>query len=164
MRCALRDVSDRQGLIEAAKQSYVEFGDSLFKEGLAECFDTCAMAYFHDVLYGDGDITTTEEGGGPAGYIGGLIPLHEAIRIEERGSGAVHNDAFAPANSKQLAEVASWLAIRIVHDACRIHPGAKELESLEPLSSDEVSLLSLDCMDWMRFFLFCVVGCGITDC
>ena len=161
----LRGVSDRQSLIEACKQSYLEFGDSLFKEGLAECFDTCAMAYFHDVLYGDGDVTTTEEGGGLAGYIGGLIPLHEAIRIEERGLGAVHNDAFAPANSTQLADVSSWLAIRIVHDACRIVPGAKELESSQPVASDEASLVSVACVSvWMRVRWLCPAARGISNC
>lgn len=118
----LTDVKNRESLIDAAKKAYEHQSDELFAVGLSDTFDTCAISFFHEVLYGDGDSLTTEDGGGRAGQ-GKPIPLHEQISIAERGVNAVNQEALAaPATSDQVAATAFWLANRIVHDAWRIQP------------------------------------------
>jgi hypothetical protein len=118
----LKDIKDRASLIDAAKKSYEEHSEKLFEVGLSDTFDVCAISFFHEVLFGDGDIMTTEDGGGRAGQ-GKPIPLHERILIDQRGIDHVNHDALAaPATSNQVTDTASWLADQIVRDAWRIRP------------------------------------------
>ena len=48
--------------------------------------------------------------------------------MEERGHGMVNDEAFAPANSHQVATTAAWLADKIVHDAWSNLSNLQELE------------------------------------
>ena len=117
----LEDIKDRASLIEAAKKTYEEHSEKLFAAGLADCFDVCAISFFHEALYGDGDVLTTEDGGGRAGQ-DKPIPLHEQISIDERGLVSESHDALAPATTTQVAATAAWLSDRMVYDAWRILP------------------------------------------
>jgi hypothetical protein len=100
---------DRTTLIQFAKEKYVEETSKLLQSGLCETFDAMTIAYFHEVLSGDGDPATT---------VGVLqssakslpIPLFLAIERAECGRGVYDETAMLPpATSAQVDEFASWI-------------------------------------------------------
>eukprot|EP00900_Chrysochromulina_parva_P017672 jgi/Chrpa1/25906/Chrysochromulina_OHIO_Genome00025736-RA len=93
----LIEATDREMLISTAKKAYEKHCLSLLETGVAETFDTMSISYFHDVLFGDGDIRNTETHQGAKGRK--LVHLHEAIRRAEEGRGATHDGKFAPATT-----------------------------------------------------------------
>ena len=52
--------ADRASLIEAAKAAYKTSSDELHAAGTYDALNTSAIAYFHDVLYGDGIDSSTQ--------------------------------------------------------------------------------------------------------
>ena len=114
------DATDRESLIAQAKDSYERHCASLLQNGVAETFDAMAISYFHDVLFGDGDVRTTETHQGARGRK--QVPLHEAIKRAEEGRGATHDGALAPANVQQVNDTALWLANRFFSDAWEVLP------------------------------------------
>ena len=118
---------DRSSLIEAAKQEFVAYDESLRQQGLADTFDVCALAFFFDALFGDGDASTSEEVRGTSTK---AMPLHAAIAAAESGrTGDFDDQAFAPATSEQVAATANWLADQMTYSAFKILPGSQELEA-----------------------------------
>jgi hypothetical protein len=111
----LIEATDREMLISAAKAAYEKHCMSLLEAGVAETFDTMSISYFHDVLFGDGDIHNTETHQGSKGRK--LVHLHEAIQRAEEGRGATHDGKFAPATVHQINQTALWLATRFFSDA-----------------------------------------------
>jgi len=73
---------NRTDIIRAAKQEFDRTCHDLFNAQLADTFDTCAMAFFHDVLSGDGDVSTTETSRKRRNS-SKLLPLHVAIMLED---------------------------------------------------------------------------------
>ena len=72
--------ANRTNLIEAAKVAYATWCDALRAEGLADTFDACTLAHFHDVINGDGDHRTIEITGGASAEAGG-VQLWRAIQL-----------------------------------------------------------------------------------
>jgi len=123
----LIEATDREMLISAAKVAYEKHCMSLLETGVAETFDTMSISYFHDVLFGDGDIRNTETHQGAKGRK--LVHLHEAIRRAEEGRGATHDGKFAPATVQQINQTALWLATRFFSDAWELLPASVKQEA-----------------------------------
>jgi hypothetical protein len=114
------DAPDRATLISLAKKKYEEQCQDLLGHGVAESFDAMSVAYFHDVLFDDGNpcfrwkrFRTVEAA---------KVPLHEMIKRAEKGHGSAQHSDMAPASVEQTAEVAGWLAKRFFADAWAILP------------------------------------------
>ena len=115
------EAMDRSKLIEQAKVAYERNCTSLLEVGVAETFDTMAVAYFHDVLFGDGDVHSSA-GRHQGGSKRQSVPLHEAIKRAEEGRGATHDGKLAPASVQQVHDTALWLANRFFADAWEVQP------------------------------------------
>ena len=123
----LIEATDREMLISTAKKAYEKHCVSLLETGVAETFDTMSISYFHDVLFGDGDIRNTETHQGAKGRK--LVHLHEAIQRAEEGRGATHDGKFAPATVQQINQTALWLATRFFADAWELLPASVKEEA-----------------------------------
>ena len=75
-------------LIETAKREVVALGDELREKGLADTFDVCALAFFRDILLGDGNPYSTDL---PNKTSEKPMPLHLAIQMEENGDDIAHD-------------------------------------------------------------------------
>jgi hypothetical protein len=75
---AFASVSSRGELIEKAQQLYMARNSELRTVGMCDTLDACALAFFHEVLSGDG-LFHTEELTGQASSDGKPMPLHRAI-------------------------------------------------------------------------------------
>eukprot|EP00802_Teleaulax_amphioxeia_P004721 Tamp_04725.p1 GENE.Tamp_04725~~Tamp_04725.p1 ORF type:complete len:860 (-),score=122.47 Tamp_04725:284-2863(-) len=115
----------RSALIETAKREVVALGDELREKGLADTFDVCALAFFRDILLGDGDPYSTDL---PNKTSEKPMPLHLAIQMEENGDDIAH-DGMGPATSEQILECANWIADQMAWDAWRMLPDVAERES-----------------------------------
>ena len=107
----------RQEIIEIAKQDFESLGDELNLIGLADCFDACAIAFFHEALYGKPDFKTHTH----------PLPLHEAISIAENGSAQLSKEECPPAIPQQVVAAASWLAESLASHAWNILPKVEDL-------------------------------------
>jgi len=123
----LIEATDREMLISTAKKAYEKHCMSLLETGVAETFDTMSISYFHDVLFGDGDIRNTETHQGAKGRK--LVYLHEAIQRAEEGRGATHDGKFAPATVQQINQTALWLATKFFSDAWELLPASVKQEA-----------------------------------
>ena len=115
---------DRETLIANAKEGYEAICNEMLEHGVAETFDAMSIAYFHDVLYGDGNHFTTEtyQDDGGVRSIGARCPLFEAIERAAEGAGAIFAGALAPATVQQVNETSTWLANKFFADAWAIQP------------------------------------------
>ena len=107
----------RQEIIEIAKRDFESLGDELNLIGLADCFDACAIAFFHEALYGKPDFKTHTH----------PLPLHEAINIAENGSAQLSKEECPPAIPQQVVAAANWLAESLASHAWNILPKVEDL-------------------------------------
>ena len=114
----LIEAADRQALIDKAKKMYEASCDALLQRGLAETMDAMTISYFHEVLFGDGDVTTTDT----HSHAGRQCPLYEAIKRAEEGRGATFSGKLAPATVQQVSEVSLWMATKFFSDAWQVLP------------------------------------------
>eukprot|EP00937_MAST-01D_sp_MAST-1D-sp2_P004274 g4274.t1 len=108
----------RQRLIQEAKEAVLQLNRELRQAGTCDELNACALARFHDVLFGDGDPKTT----GALGNNGGVIvpqTIHAALRYQQlraaQGSEALAragggSGLLKPASPGQIADVAEFLA------------------------------------------------------
>lgn len=105
----------RQVLIDAAKRYYERNTKRLLANNQCETFDVCTLAFFHDILTGDGDSKTIEPDSGLLSA-GPFLPLHMAIAKKHEVDGTstasekeVRAATLQPATTAQVAEVVSWI-------------------------------------------------------
>jgi hypothetical protein len=122
-RPIITDAQDRATLIRGAKEQYDEACDKLLKLEVprAEIYDSMTVAYFHEVLFGDGDVRTTEHSH-KTRNTGKQCPLYEAIENAQEGRGATHIGKLPPATVQQVSETANWIANRFFKDAWTVLP------------------------------------------
>jgi len=122
-RPIITDAQDRATLIRGAKEQYDEACDKLLKLEVprAEIYDSMTVAYFHEVLFGDGDVRTTEHSH-KTRNTGKQCPLYEAIENAQEGRGATHIGKLPPATVQQVSETANWIANRFFKDAWAVLP------------------------------------------
>ena len=114
----------RQEMIDKAKRDYSKLCSDLEKKGTMDWFNVCALAWFHDVLYGDGDARTTTK---PEDHTSGLglenpQAIHEALRFMEmqskqtfhrKGSNSAHEQGLGRATHEQVVDVSNFIAKEI---------------------------------------------------
>jgi hypothetical protein len=115
---------DRETLINRAKEEYDRSCSALLDVGLAESFDAMTISYFHDVLYGDGNASTSETYKEARRRGTASVPLYEAIERAEEGRGATFSGVLAPATVQQISDTATWIANKFFSDAWTILPDA----------------------------------------
>ena len=129
--------ASRNELIASAMEKHSKQCEALFQVGLCETFDCCTIAYFQEVVSGDGNSLTTEKANGMSvdAFDEGAreknsVPLHKAIQYARRG---IHLDdeevqRFARPTPKQIDEVAQWIADKTFADAWAILPDREKRE------------------------------------
>ena len=113
----------RQQMIDRAKDDYLQLCSDLEKKGTMDWFNVCAIAWFHDVLFGDGDSRTTSVLLGGPRYLAFQRPqaIQEALRSLELKSKEVHCNEFGgthkkePATHAQVEDVAHFIANRMLN-------------------------------------------------
>uniref|UniRef100_A0A7S0XXN4 SMODS and SLOG-associating 2TM effector domain-containing protein n=2 Tax=Hemiselmis andersenii TaxID=464988 RepID=A0A7S0XXN4_HEMAN len=113
--------TDRQSLIEAGMRAFQDSCDALHEAGRCENLDVCMIAYFYEIIYGDGNPNSTvslEAGDGNP------VPIHEAIKMHRQrmrvGAGGAGNKyrrmlhKLQPVTNEQIAELCAWMT-RLVH-------------------------------------------------
>ena len=113
----LIQASDRSQLIEQAKAKYTEWCESLRQLGSLENLDICSVAYFHDVLFGDGDHRTVEGADMASMEARRAVPLHEAILHASQENLGHSGQGWSPASSEEIMETCRFLAHRFFQDA-----------------------------------------------
>lgn len=131
-------INERSALIQCAMRFYERDCKKLLQNGVAETLDVCSIAYFHDVLYGDGNTHTTE-----AAWNGGMkhteqeaTPLYLAIRRARDGTDGVgdKDGVLGKPTPDQIAMVARWLTERYFSDAWEL---ITDVPSLDPTQKGE---------------------------
>ena len=92
--------------------------------GTFDWLSVCAVAWFHDVLFGDGDPSTTGNQAGSTMDAGSPTAIHEALRLrrlrERQGSTEALQSAseqpFRAATPEQVLDVARFLSDRFHKD------------------------------------------------
>jgi len=110
--------SSRAEMIEDGKAQLNAWCDELLKMGAAESLDVCSLAFLHEVLTTGRPVLSTGKAD--------AIPLHEAIRRAREGGTDVVD---GKATSKQIAEVADWLAHRTFSDAWQVLDDREQREA-----------------------------------
>jgi hypothetical protein len=121
--------ADRETLINQAKAEYDKACNALLQVGLAESFDAMTISYFHDVLFGDGNPSSSEayQEGRKRGTA--HVPLYEAIERAEDGRGATFSGLLAPASVQQINDTATWIANKFFSDAWVLLPDVLKLQA-----------------------------------
>lgn len=116
-RPKLKQTNNRQELINEAKALYTKDCEKYVANGIQENMDVCSLAYFHDVLVGDGNATSSSAGEGV--YVAKTeLPLWQAIKMAKSYTEEKENDKLMKkATSKQTTEVAEFLVDRYFKDA-----------------------------------------------
>ena len=106
------DSFSRKDLIEAAKKSMIEVSGSLntVSSGLFDSLDVCAVSYLHDVLFGDGNVDTTEAHLMILTGDRQRMPLCEAIKHAESGRKDKAATGLQPATPQEVASLCDWYA------------------------------------------------------
>jgi hypothetical protein len=101
-RPVLTKTLSREALIKQAKELYTKDCDKFVANGKQENMDVCSLAYFHDVLVGDGNAASSSAGEGV--YVAKTeLPLHEAIKMAKSYTEKEENSAIMKkATSKQI--------------------------------------------------------------
>lgn len=68
-------------MIEAAKAAYDQWANELCQADLADTLDACTLAWFHEILFGDGDSATADLTGAAKHDTMSGVPLIEAIKL-----------------------------------------------------------------------------------
>ena len=75
-RPVLTKTLSREALIEEAKKLYIKECDKFVENGIQENMDVCSLAYFHDVLVGDGNAASSSAGEVKQVYIPYISCIH----------------------------------------------------------------------------------------
>ena len=125
----------RAAHIEEAKKQITEWRESLLekKEGkvpLAETFNVCTLAYLHEVLTSDEDISAPGSKKDKRSAMV-AVPLHEAVRrAQDEESTEVEGDGtLPPATQAQISELARWYTKCIFSDVWKLKEDREELEA-----------------------------------
>lgn len=104
-------VEKRNRLFEWAKDEYIKQGADMRARGQSYNHDVGTLAYFLDVLGGDGDSTTVETAAMRRKNTGNKrISLGQAIDYHDRGMDLKGEAALPPANNRQMREAMEWLS------------------------------------------------------
>ena len=104
-------VEKRTRLFEWAKAEYLKQGAEMRAAGQSYNHDVGTLAYFLDVLRGDGDSTTVETAAMRRKNTGNKrISLGQAIDYHERGMDLKGAAALPPANNRQMRDAMEWLS------------------------------------------------------
>jgi hypothetical protein len=99
-------------------------------EASIEFLDCDTLAYFHDILFGDGDSSTHDTR--QTKETQQRIPVHKAIERARinfyAGAVEAQDGSLAPPSQKQIADVAAFIADRYFHDGWRVLPDWQERE------------------------------------
>ena len=125
----LIQAADRSQLIEQAKAKYTEWCEGLRQLGTLENLDICSIAYFHDVLFGDGDHRTVEGADVASTESRQAVPLHEAILTASQENLTTSGQSWSPASSEEVMETCRFLAHRFFKDAFESCFSQEEQES-----------------------------------
>lgn len=114
----------RQEMIDKAKTDYTKLCDKLVEAGTLDWLNVCAVAWFQDVLFGDGNPSTTGNQAGSTMDAGSPTAIHEALRLrrlrERQGSTEALQSAseqpFQAATPEQVLDVARFLSERFHKD------------------------------------------------
>ena len=133
-------LASRQQAIDLAKEVYGRSADDLLSRGLADTFDVCTLAFFHEALFGDGSPRSgsLEE----QEHVPLFLAIAHAYHLQDEGGVAVEDiikggaggasmynghRGLAAASSSQVAEVALWVTKRYFRDAWAVlSPERKE--------------------------------------
>ena len=145
-RNKLRHGGNRPFLIEQAQKAVLAYSERLLKAGTNDVLNVCTIAYFYDVLFGDGDPGTatlqmSQESDSEA------VPIHLAIRrlklrdrLDGMQSATRSSDVFAPATPEQVSETAKWISRTRVDFQLRFWqqkiPDDPELKEMDPEDPD----------------------------
>ena len=101
-RPELTKTLSREALIKEAKELYTKECDKFVENGIQENMDVCSLAYFHDVLVGDGNAGSSSAGEGV--YVAKTeLPLWQAIKMAKSYTEKEENPAIMKkASSKQI--------------------------------------------------------------
>ena len=145
---------DRAKLIKEAMDMYNQSCDDLLFKGLVETFETCSIAYFHEILEGDGDVDTTDSQHRARKH----MPIWEAIKYysSQAGSAGERTSKHA-ATDKQVEQVATWLAKRTLDDVFKLLPEDKKqpdegevYESAEDMFKAEMDALVVQMITFFK--------------
>ena len=107
------EAEDREKLIQQAEEKYSEWCDDLRRLGTIESLDSCSFAYFHDVLFGDGNHTTNEGADTELANERQAVPLHQAIVHASQEQLSTSGSAWGPASSEEIMDCCKFLAHRL---------------------------------------------------
>lgn len=119
---------NRQGMIDKAKADYTKLCDELVEKGTLDVLTVCALARFHEVLFGcqqaDNQADSTVDAGSPTA-------IHEALRLrglrEQQGVAEAPQSAseqrFGAATHEQVLGVARFLSQRFHDDSWKQQQG-----------------------------------------
>ena len=92
-RPELTKTLSREALIKEAKELYTKECDKFVENGIQENMDVCSLAYFHDVLVGDGNAGSSSAGEGV--YVAKTeLPLWQAIKMAKSYTEKEENPAI----------------------------------------------------------------------
>ena len=108
---ALEGEERRQQLFEWAKAEYIKAAEQFRAGGQSYNHDIGTLAYFLDVLKGDGEAATIETAAARRKATGNKrIPLGLAIHYHETGKDPKGGATLPPATPEQMLEAMEWLA------------------------------------------------------
>lgn len=112
----------RAEIIAAAKKQQLEMLEALLAKNNADNLQCCNVAFFYDVLFGDGDARTTTGQHGGSSDGGRPRPIHEVLHSRRLRAGHVESmteqsrgtrttaDELKPATREEIIDVAQFLA------------------------------------------------------
>ena len=109
---ALAKSESREELIAAAKIAICDISESLNKVApdVFDSLDVCCISYLHDVLFGDGNVETTELNFKRGKSLDGRrrVPLCEAIDTLQSGHAETTASGLQPATPQQVSSICDW--------------------------------------------------------
>jgi hypothetical protein len=140
---------DRGTLINKAIEFDKARHDALWEKGTVDCMDQHRLAFFYDVLNGDGDqdtvvnvLKTTESNTTTAGQ-GAVVTLAQSIEMAEERTRTGAGKAFTP---QQLTQVIEHIMNTLAESRFRVLPIAEQ----EKLKEDEEFSPRAYLDDWLR--------------
>jgi len=145
------EAKSRTELIDEAKAKYKEECKRYLEAGTIESFDVCAIAYFHDILFGDGvaqtaDMPDRARVKNANQKKAQAVPLYKAIKAAQDDSNTswMASD-MEPATPDQVMELGTWLAQNCFEDA------------FEGSLSEDHKAKGLSMEDWYRSRIYAMV-------
>jgi len=115
---------NREDLIEKGKEVFARHCDKLAEGRMWDQLNTCAVAFFYDILFGAGNPHTSSDASNRQARV--PTPIHRAIQQRQRSAflpdpSSDRSDRFSPATKEQVIEVSTWVTMRIMRDQMRAH-------------------------------------------